>query len=159
HGGAVLGSAIDKYIVHSVTSFPSRLFDYCIRLAYRQVECVNNIDQIEHNGFREVLRYFGIAKDVEVTLTADLPAFTGLGSSSSFTVGLIQALMAYQRRFISRCELAQLAIHIERKILNECVGCQDQVFAAYGGLNVVEFRREDDFSVHRVVLSPERAAE
>lgn len=159
HGGAVLGTAIDKYIYHSVTAFPSRLFDYSIRLAYRKVECVASLEDVEHGPFREVLRYMNIERDVEISLAADLPSSSGLGSSSSFTVGLINALMAFKGKFISQAELAAAAIHIERDILRETVGCQDQVLAAYGGLNVVRFVNDDEFTVHRIALPRARQAE
>jgi D-glycero-alpha-D-manno-heptose-7-phosphate kinase len=159
HGGAILGTAIDKYIYHCITQFPSRLFDYSIRLAYRQVECVRALDEIQHKPFREILRFLEIERDVEISLAADLPSSTGLGSSSSFTVGLINALMAFKGKFMSKQDLANLAIHIERHILQEHVGCQDQVLAAYGGLNIVRFFREDQFSVHKVTMSKSRHQE
>jgi len=159
YGGAVLGTAIDKYIYHSVTAFPSRLFDYSIRLAYRKVECVARLEDVEHGPFREVLRYLNIARDVEISLAADLPASTGLGSSSSFTVGLINALMAFQGKFISQSDLAAAAIHIERNILRETVGCQDQVLAAFGGLNVVRFISDTEFTVYRIALPKVRLDE
>src|ERR1700688_3832519 len=89
HGGAVLATAIDKYIYHSVTQFPSRLFDYSIRLAYRKGECGACLDDVAHMPFREVLRYMNLTRDVEISLAADLPSSSGLGSSSSFTVGLV----------------------------------------------------------------------
>jgi D-glycero-alpha-D-manno-heptose-7-phosphate kinase len=159
NGGAVLGTAIDKYIYHCVTAFPSRLFDYSIRLAYRKVECVARLEDVEHAPFREVLRHMDIQQDVEISLAADLPSSSGLGSSSSFTVGLINALMAFKGKFISQHELAASAIHMERNVLCEPVGCQDQVLAAYGGLNVVRFIRDGDFTVHRITLSKARQAE
>lgn len=159
HGGAVLGTAIDKHIYHSVVRFPSELFDYSIRLAYRKVECVRRRDEIEHLPFRKILEHFGIDKDVEVSLAADLPSFTGLGSSSSFTVGLINALGAHQGKFVPRQELARTAIHIEREVLHEAVGCQDAVFAAYGSLNLVEFLTLENIVVHRVCLPDARLQE
>jgi D-glycero-alpha-D-manno-heptose-7-phosphate kinase len=159
HGGAILGTAIDKYIYHSVTHFPSRLFDYSIRLAYRKVECVGSLDEVQHEPFRAVLRFLNIERDVEISLAADLPSSSGLGSSSSFTVGLINALMAFKGRFISQSELAAMAVHVERNILNEAVGCQDQVLAAYGGLNVVRFIRDDQFVVHRITMPKKRQQE
>jgi D-glycero-alpha-D-manno-heptose-7-phosphate kinase len=159
HGGAVLATAIDKYIYHSVSHFPSKLFDYSIRLAYRKVECVNDLAEIEHVPFREILRYLGIERDVEISLTADLPSFSGLGSSSSFTVGSINALNAFQGRFIPKGELANLAIRMEREILREAVGLQDQIIAAYGGLNVIEFSAGDNFVVHRVAISKAKLQE
>jgi D-glycero-alpha-D-manno-heptose-7-phosphate kinase len=159
HGGAVLGTAIDKHIYHSVTRFPSKLFDYSIRLAYRRVECVKTLQEIEHRPFREILGHFGIEQDVEIGLTADLPSFSGLGSSSSFTVGLLNALSAYTGKFMPKHELARLAIRMERDVLQESVGWQDQIFAAYGGLNLIEFERDGNFTVHRVALPKPRQQE
>ncbi len=159
HGGAVLGTAIDKFIFHSATSLRSALFDYAIRLAYRKVECVKSVDDIQHRPFREILRHFNIVRDIEITLAADLPSFSGVGSSSSFVVGLINTLVAFQGRFISRNDLACTAIRLERELLGEAVGCQDQVFAAFGGLNVVEFHRLDHIVVSRVIMSSSRLDE
>jgi D-glycero-alpha-D-manno-heptose-7-phosphate kinase len=159
HGGAVLGTAIDKYIYHSVTRFPSELFDYSIRLAYRRVECVRSLEEIEHSPFREIMRFFGIDRDIEISLAADLPSFSGLGSSSSFTVGLINALSAYTGKFIPKPELARMAIQVEREVLQETVGWQDQIFAAYGGINLIEFARDGNFTLHRVTLLKPRQQE
>lgn len=159
HGGAVLGSAIDKFIYHSVTRFPSELFEHSVRLAYSKVEHVRCVDDIEHKPFREILKFVGIEKDIEISLAADLPAFSGLGSSSSFTVGALNALNAYKGQFLSRNELARMAIHIERDRLSEAVGCQDQIFAAFGGINLVEFISRDNFIVNRVVMSAQRIQE
>lgn len=157
HGGAVLGTAIDKYIYHFVTRFPSKLFDYSIRLAYSKVERVKTLDEIEHAPFREILKMQGIGKDIEISLAADLPSFSGLGSSSSFTVGLLNALGAFQGNFTSQQDLAKNAIHVERNVLKEVVGCQDQVFAAYGGFNVIEFSKSAcEFNVQRLPLSAAR---
>jgi len=159
HGGAVLGTTIDRHICHFMTPLESSLFDYSIRLSYRKVECVKSVDEIEHRPFREILKAFGIEHGVEINLSADLPSFTGLGTSSSFTVGLINAISAFQGRFISKQELAYTAIRLEREVLGEAVGCQDQVFAAFGGLNVIEFKKVDDVVVHRVVIHPDRMQE
>jgi D-glycero-alpha-D-manno-heptose-7-phosphate kinase len=159
HGGAVLGTAIDKSIYHTVNRFHSELFDHSMRLAYRQVERVKDIEDIQHRPFREILRHFGIERNIEITLAADLPSFSGLGSSSTFTVGLINALSAYKGEFISTGALARLAIRMEREVLQETVGWQDQIFAASGGLNLIEFRRDGDFTVHRVPISRTRREE
>jgi D-glycero-alpha-D-manno-heptose-7-phosphate kinase len=159
HGGAVLGGTIDQYLYHCATRFPSRLFDYAIRLAYRKVECVRTLDEIEHRPFREILRHFGIARDIEISLASDLPASTGLGASSSFTVGLIHVLTAFQGRRIAPHDLASAAIDVEHRLLGEAVGCQDQVFAAYGGLSVVEFARSGEFTVHPIDMTPRRIKE
>jgi D-glycero-alpha-D-manno-heptose-7-phosphate kinase len=159
HGGAVIGTAIDKFIYHSVMPFHSRLFDYSVRIAYRQVECVKSVDDIQHTPFREVLRFAGLSRDVEISVTSDLPSFSGLGSSSSFTVGLLNALYAFQGKAVSRLDLANQAITIERDILKEAVGCQDQVFAAFGGCNLIEFRDCEEIVVHRIPISRERLRE
>lgn len=159
HGGAVLGTAIDKYIYHTVSHLPSWLFDHKIRFAYRKVEFAKSLDDLEHKPFREILRHCGVLQDVEVNLASDLPSFSGLGSSSSFTVGLIKGLNAFQGRHIGQDELARAAIYVERNVLAEAVGMQDQIFAAYGGLNVIRFRGADDFVVERVPISVARARE
>ena len=152
HGGAVLATAIDKSLFLSVTKFYSELFDYSIRLAYSKVECAKTIDDVEHVPFREILRHHGITRDTEVSIAAELPSFSGTGSSSSFVVGLINTLAAYQGRFVRPMDLAYQAIEIERNLLHEHVGCQDQVLAAMGGFSLVEFRRIDDITVHRLPL-------
>lgn len=159
HGGAVLGTAIDKYAYFSVSRFYSRLFDYSIRIAYRQVECVRSLDEIQHAPFRECLRWCGLTEDIEVDHAAELPAFTGLGSSSSFVVGLLHALHAFQGRSVRGMELAYEAIRVETEVLREPVGCQDQTFAALGGVNLIEFRGLSDIVVHRVPLSAGRQEE
>jgi D-glycero-alpha-D-manno-heptose-7-phosphate kinase len=159
-GGAVLGSAIDKYVYHFVTRFPSKLFDYSIRLAYSKVEKVTGLNAIQHAPFREILRSEGVDRDVEISVAADLPSFSGLGSSSSFTVGLIQALNAFKGNFISQSNLASKAIDLERGVLEEVGGIQDQVFAAFGGFNLIEFSStQPEYVVHRVPISSSRIDE
>lgn len=159
HGGAVLGTAINKYIYHTISHVPSWLFDHKIRFAYRKVEFANSLDEIEHVPFRETLRYCGVHEDIEVNLASDLPAFSGLGSSSSFTVGLIKGLNAFNGKYVNQQDLAGQAIYIEREILKEAVGIQDQIFAAYGGLNIVHFSSKSDFAVERIALSSQRLEE
>ena len=159
HGGAVLATAIDKYSYITASQFYSPMFDYSIRIQYRKVESVKSVDEIEHNVFRECLKYCGLERDIEVHAVANLPAFTGLGSSSAFTVSLLQALHAFQGRYVNPLDLAYEAIHIERHVLKDRVGCQDQTTAAIGGFNVLEFRSENDIAVHRVPISQERLAE
>jgi D-glycero-alpha-D-manno-heptose-7-phosphate kinase len=159
HHGAVLGTAINKSIYHTVSHRPSWLFTEKIRFAYRKVELARSLEDIEHKPFREVLRFCGVEQDIEVNLASDLPSFSGLGSSSSFTVGLIKALHAYQGRHIGQDDLARSAIHVERNVLQEAVGLQDQIFAAYGGLNVIRFRGDSDFMVERVPIHQDRLKE
>ncbi|MCL4504759.1 MAG: GHMP kinase [Chloroflexi bacterium] len=159
HGGAVLATAIDKYSYITASQFHSPMFDYSIRIQYRKVESVKSVNDIEHNVFRECLKFCGIDSGIELHTIADLPAFTGLGSSSSFTVSLLHALHAYKGEFVNSHKLAQEAIYVERHLLNDIVGCQDQVTAAFGGFNLVEFRSEEDIQVHRIPLSPTRTTE
>ncbi len=159
HGGAVLGTTIDKFAYLSVTQFYSRLFDYKIRLAYRKVESVNSLEEIQHAPFRECLRQCGISENIEVAYTAELPSFSGLGSSSTFVVGVLNALHSFLGHHLSPMDLAYQSIHLERDVLHEAVGCQDQVFAAAGGFNLIEFRKLDDIVVHKVSLSSARRQE
>jgi len=159
NGGAVLGTAIDKYIYHTISHIPSWLFEHKIRFAYRKVEFANTLDGIEHIPFREILRHCGVFENIEVNLASDLPAFSGLGSSSSFTVGLIKGVNAFNGKHINQQDLAKQAIFIEREILNESVGIQDQIFAAYGGLNIVSINPGCNFSVERIPLPIDRLQE
>jgi D-glycero-alpha-D-manno-heptose-7-phosphate kinase len=158
-GGAVLATAIDKYSYVTASPFLSHLFDYSIRVSYRKVELAKSVSEIEHSVFRECLKLCGLEKDIELHNVADLPAFTGLGSSSTFTVSLLHALHCFKGEFLKPQELAYEAIYLERHLLKENVGCQDQVMAAWGGFNLVEFRTERDIAVTRVSLSPQRRAE
>jgi len=153
--GAVLGTTIDKYVFVSISKFYSKLFDYSIRISYKQVECVNSLDELKHVPFKECLRLHGITNDVEVDYTAELPAFTGLGSSSSFIVGLLKSLHAFKGQEMDKLDLAREAIKVERDILKEPVGYQDQTFAAFGGLNLIKFT-QDKIDVQPVVLSQSR---
>ncbi|MDB6031407.1 MAG: lmbP [Verrucomicrobiales bacterium] len=158
-GGAVLASAIDKFSYITASPFPSHLFDYSIRLSYRKVELVKDVNETEHAVFRECLKFCNLKKDIELHNVADLPAFTGLGSSSTFTVSLLQALHAFKGEFITPQQLALEAIYVERRLVNDNVGCQDQVLAAFGGFNIVEFRTEENIVVTRVAIAPQRLAE
>ncbi len=158
-GGAVLATAVDKYSYITASPFPSRLFDYSVRISYRKVELARQLADLEHNVYRECLKLCGLEKDIELHAMADLPAFTGLGSSSTFTVSLLHALHSFKGEFLRPMELACEAIYVERHLLHENVGCQDQVLAAFGGFNLVEFRTETDFAVNRVPLSVRRLAE
>jgi len=158
-GGAVLATAIDKYSYVTASPFQSHLFDYAIRLSYRKVELIKQLDEIEHNVYRECLRLCGFERDLELHNLADLPAFTGLGSSSTFTVSLLHALHSFKGEYRTPEQLAYEAIYVERYLLHDSVGCQDQVLAAFGGFNLIEFRAEDDILVHRIPIAPARLRE
>ncbi|BBA79545.1 putative GHMP kinase, LmbP protein [cyanobacterium endosymbiont of Rhopalodia gibberula] len=159
HGGAVLATAIDKYSYVTATPFPSHLFDYLIRVSYRKVELVKTVDELEHDVYQQCLKFCGLEKDIELHNVADLPAFTGLGSSSAFTVSLLQALHSFKGEFVKPLDLAYEAIYVERYLVKDHVGCQDQLMAAMGGFNLVEFRTEEDIIVTRIPLSSQRLAE
>jgi len=155
HGGAVLGFAIDKYCFISLRSLPP-FFDYKHRITYSNIELVNEIEEIQHPAVRAALKEMGIASGIEVQHGGDLPARSGLGSSSSFTVGLLNALYAMRGMRRSRYDLARDAIHLEQNVIGEAVGCQDQVWAAYGGTNRIDFSRDGSFAVTPLILSAER---
>lgn len=153
-GGCVLSTTIDKYVYVTINSIGG-LMDEKYRIAYKKVELCNEIDQIEHPSVRETLRYLNITDGLDINIFSDLPARTGLGSSSSFTVGLLNALYAYQGRIKPPIEYAKDAIHIEKNILQENVGVQDQLAAAVGGLNYMKLNKEC-LSVNPVIISADR---
>jgi D-glycero-alpha-D-manno-heptose-7-phosphate kinase len=149
HGGAVLSTAIDKYVYVSV----NRKFDGGIRLAYSKVEEVDTLDQVEHRLVRAAFEMIGLPGGVEVTTTADIPSRgTGLGSSSSFTVGLVQAASAYMGRHVSAEQLGRSACEVEIERCGEPIGRQDQYAAAFGGLNLIEFLPDDSVAVSPVIM-------
>jgi D-glycero-alpha-D-manno-heptose-7-phosphate kinase len=153
-GGAVLGTTIDKYIYVSVNRL-SEFFDYKIRVGYSRAELVNAVEEIIHPSVRETLKHKKLGGNLDIHIFADLPARTGLGSSSSFTVGLLKALHALNNVETTKQALAEEAIHIEHKLIKENVGCQDQMHAAHGGLNVIEFSGEK-FSLRPVSISKDK---
>ncbi len=142
HGGFLVAAAIDKYVNLCVAP----RFQNNIRLAYSKTELVDSVDQIEHRIFREAMRFVGTTNPMELHSLADVPSNTGLGSSSSFTVALINGLHAFKREFVGTEQLAHEACHIEIDILKEPIGKQDQYIAAYGGITAFTF--EKDGSVH-----------
>lgn len=158
-GGAVLGSSIDKYSYITASSFLGKLFNHKIRVSYKVVEDVEKVADIQHAVYREALKFCDIERDIELHNVADIPSYSGMGSSSTFTVGLLQALRSFSGQIVSGIQLAYEAIHIERNILKEHVGLQDQTFAAVGGFNIIEFFREDDIRVWRAPISPARIQE
>ncbi len=159
HGGAVLSSTINKYCYLSVRNL-APFFEHKSRIVYSKIENVRTIDEIKHPAAREVLRYCGIEQGVEIHHDGDLPARSGIGSSSAFTVGLLQSLWALRGRMSSKQSLASEAIHIEREVLGETVGCQDQIAVAYGGFNRIDFHPEDrGFEVQPMTLRKERIQE
>jgi D-glycero-alpha-D-manno-heptose-7-phosphate kinase len=149
HGpGAVVSAAIDKYIYVLV----NKKFDHKIRVSYSHTEIVDQVDQIRHPSVREALKLLGIDGGIEIVSISDIPSQgTGLGSSSTFLVGLLNALHAYKGELASAGQLAQEAVKIEREILKEPGGKQDQYAAAYGGLNMIVFNRDESVEVKPLI--------
>lgn len=158
HGGQVLSTTIDKYCYISVRNFPP-FFPYKYRIVYSKIETVNDINEILHPAVKAALKLFNIKKGLSIHHDGDLPARTGLGSSSAFSVGLLQCLHMLQGANVSKEELAKEAIHFERDILQESVGSQDQVAVVYGGFNKLVFSGEDDVKVEPIEVSKERIKE
>jgi len=151
--GAVLATTIDKYCYISARYLPP-FFEHKSRIIYSKTEHVHTIDEIDHPSVRETLRFLNIHDGVEIHHDGDLPARTGLGSSSSFTVGLLRALYALIGKMPSKDKLTQEAIHIEQNMIGENVGCQDQALAAHGGFNFIQFGGDRHLHAERVTLSP-----
>lgn len=155
HGGEVLSTTIDKYCHISCRYLPP-FFEHRHRIVYSAIETVQEVSEIKHPAVRAVLTHHRPRHGLEIHHDGDLPARSGLGSSSSFTVGLLNALAAYDGRYISKEELARDALHVEQRIIGENVGSQDQVAAAFGGFNRIEFHRSGEFTVSPVVLNRKR---
>lgn len=152
-GGGVLSTAIDKYIYVIV----KERFDEKIRIGYSRTEMVDSVEEIEHELAREAMRKVGICGSVEISTMADIPSEgSGLGSSSSVTVGLLHALYAYKGELVTPEQLARDACEIEIEVLGKPIGKQDQYIAAYGGLRRIEFHPDDSVTVESVPMAEER---
>ena len=151
NGGCVISTTINKYMY--ITSHPS--FDKKTTVVkYSETETVHDVNKIKHNIFRECLKQEGL-EGLEITSIADVPQGTGLGSSSSFTVGLINNLKCYKREFISDHDVAESACHMEIDVLGNPIGKQDQYAAAFGGLNYYQFNKNGSVDVEPVLMSHE----
>jgi D-glycero-alpha-D-manno-heptose-7-phosphate kinase len=155
NGGAVLATTIDKYCYISCRYLPP-FFEHKHRIVYSLIENVRSPDEIRHPAVRAVFQREGVDRGLEVHHDGDLPARSGLGSSSSFTVGLVHALRALDGRYVSKYDLARDAIDIEQNLIGENVGCQDQICAAYGGFNRIEFLRSGEFVVSPIIMHEPR---
>lgn len=158
HGGVVLATTIDKYCHISCRYLPP-FFEHKHRIVYSHIENVKHVEEIKHPAVRAIFGWAGCEKGLEIHHDGDLPAQSGLGSSSSFTVGLIHALAALDGKYVTKEDLAKNAIHVEQNIIKENVGSQDQISAAFGGFNRIEFRRNDTFQVSPVILTKDRLRE
>ena len=152
NGGSVLATAIDKYCYISCRHLPP-FFEHKHRVVYSKVESVKEINEIQHPAVRAVLSTLGTNEGLEIHHDGDLPARSGLGSSSSFTVGLINALNALKGQQTSKEDLAKQAIYIEQEVLKENVGSQDQILAAFGGFNRIDFNSDDSFNITPVIIN------
>lgn len=155
HAGSVIATTIDKYCYISCRKLP-QFFEHKHRIVYSRIENVSSISEIEHPAVRAVMSWKEVSDGLEIHHDGDLPARSGLGSSSSFTVGLIHALCAMDGKRSSKKELAASAIHVEQNVIGENVGSQDQVSAAYGGFNRIDFHKDDTFTVEPVIFSDGR---
>ena len=151
----MLATTIDKYCYISCRYLPP-FFEHKYRIVYSKIENIKEISEIEHPAARAVLGWMKLDKGLEIHHDGDLPARSGLGSSSSFTVGLINALLALNGKYATKDDIASQAIHIEQNIIKENVGSQDQISAAYGGFNKIEFNKNDSFDVLPIILPKER---
>lgn len=158
HGGKCLGVAINKYSYLNVRKLPP-FFDHKHRIVYSKQENARIIDDIVHPSVRETLKYFNIDYGVSIHHDGDIPARSGMGSSSAFTVGLLNSLNALNGKMTSKKELTQEAIHIEQNLIKENVGSQDQAFAAYGGFNIIEFLQNGEINVNPVIIRQNRLTE
>lgn len=158
NGGAALSTTIDKYCYVTCRKLPP-LFEHKHHIVYSVDEKVNNVDEIKHPAVREILKFMNLKDGLEIHYDADLPARSGLGSSSSFTVGLLHSLYALKKKDVSKNQLASEAIHIEQNLIKENVGSQDQIAAAFGGLNKIFFHKDNSFNVKPIEISPDRRAE
>ena len=157
-GGSVLATAIDKRCYITCRRLPP-FFEYHSRISYSRIENVRRNDEIQHPSVRACLKFVGIDEGVEIHHVADLPARAGLGTSSAFTVGLLLGLYALKNQMRDKRSLANDAIHVEQELIHEVVGSQDQVCAAYGGFNRIDFAQDGSIDVNHVLAGPGRLAE
>jgi len=158
HGGSVLCTSINKFCYITCRVLPP-FFEHKLRIMYSKMEQCQHYSEVKHPAVREVLRFLKIDQGLEIHHDGDLPARSGMGSSSSFTVGLLHALYAHLGIMPSKKQLAMETIHIEQNMIGETVGSQDQICAAYGGLNLVEFSTSGDIDVRPVTLHINRVEE
>lgn len=150
--GAVLSTSINKFMYISSHRF---FFPGQLRVKYSETETVNNIDDLKHPLLREAMRKTGVTRGIEISSIADIPSGTGMGSSSSFTVGLLHCLYAVKRQYVTHEQLAHEACQIEIEILGEPIGKQDQYAASYGGLNIIHFNSDGNVAVEPLYIKNE----
>ena len=154
HGGAVLSTTFDKYCYVNVRHLPP-FFDYRTELSYSKTERVTSIESIQHPAIRNAMKMLNM-HEIRLTYEADLPARSGLGTSSSFAVGMLSAFYALKGRYADKKKLADEAIYLERVLCGEAGGWQDQIAASYGGFNRINFNKDGTYDVLPIIISPER---
>lgn len=158
HGGTVLATTIDKYCFITCRFLPP-FFEHKYRVVWSKIENCLHIEEIEHPSVRETLKYLDIARGVEIHHVGDLPARSGMGSSSSFTVGLLHALYGLKGIMPTKMQLTRESIHVEQELLKETVGCQDQALAAHGGFNHITFHQNGEMGIRPIILPQDRMRE
>ena len=158
HGGAVLGTTIDKYCYIMCRYLPP-FFDHNYRIVYSNTELVSALDEVQHPAVRECLRYLGISQGIELHHHGDLPARSGMGSSSAFTVGVLNSLYSLLGRMPSKRDLTRDAIRVEQDLIHENVGSQDQALTAIGGFNRIDFFTDDRIVATPMILPRDRLQE
>lgn len=153
--GAVLSTTIDKYCYLTCRYLPP-FFEHKYRVIYSRIELVKDISEIAHPSVRGCLRFLRLRQGVEIHHDGDIPARTGIGSSSAFTVGLLNSLYALKGMMVGKEGLARDAIHVEQNMLKENVGSQDQIASAYGGFNLIKFHGKRNFEVQPVTIDNDR---
>ena len=148
-GGKVLSTTIDKYIYISCRYLP-KFFNHKYRIVWSKIENVKNVDQITHKAVKNLIKYLKIKEGLEIHYDGDLPARSGMGSSSCFTVGLMNALYKIQRKNLTKSQLTEKTIDFEQKIMKEVVGSQDQTIASYGGFNKIIFEKNKKIRVQKI---------
>ena len=154
HGGAVLSTTFDKYCYVNVRHLP-RFFDYATELSYSKTERVTNTDDIQHPAIRNAMKMLDMY-EIRLTYEADLPARSGLGTSSSFAVGMLNAFYALKGKYADKKKLADDAIYLERVLCREAGGWQDQIAASFGGMNRIQFNKDGTYDVHPIIIHPDR---
>lgn len=154
NGGAVISTTFDKYCYVTIRHLP-RFFEYSTHLTYSQVEYVNSVDEIQHPAIRNAMKILDM-HEIRLVYEADLPARSGLGTSSSFAVGMLNAFYALKGKYADKKRLADEAIYLERVLCAEAGGWQDQIAAAYGGMNRINFNRNGTYDVAPVIIHPDR---
>lgn len=154
HGGAVISTTFDKYCYVIVRHLP-RFFDYSTELSYSRIERVTSVDDIEHPAVKNAIKMLDM-HEIRLTYEADLPARSGLGTSSSFAVGMLNAFYALKGKYAGKKKLADDAIYLERVLCNESGGWQDQIAASYGGFNRINFNKDGTYDVYPLIIHPDR---